>query len=104
MGKGSLFVVVAAMLAIGGCAAPRSSPQTSPSSGSAGVARVVDSAVSPSPDTVDEADPESVINAATLLWSGGDIDQAMSDGIFTRADLDAARAGLGDGSLDYLFD
>ena len=48
--------------------------------------------------------PEGVINAAVLLHSGGDADAALDAGAFTRAELDAARAGLADGSLDYLFE
>ena len=48
--------------------------------------------------------PEGVINAAVLLRSGGDVDGALDTGAFTRAELDAARAGLADGSLDYLFE
>ena len=49
-------------------------------------------------------DPRGVITAAVLLHTGGDVDAALADGFFTRAELDAARAGLEDGSLDYLFD
>lgn len=48
--------------------------------------------------------PEGVIFAAIVLATGGDVDGAMADGMFTRADLDAARAGVADGSLEYLFD
>lgn len=48
--------------------------------------------------------PEGVINAAVLLHSGEDPSAALAAGAFTRAELDAARSGLADGSLDYLFD
>ena len=48
--------------------------------------------------------PEGGIFAAIVLATGGDVDGAMADGMFTRADLDAARAGVADGSLEYLFD
>lgn len=48
--------------------------------------------------------PEGVIFAAIVLGTGGDVDPAMADGMFTRDDLDAAREGIADGSLTYLFD
>ncbi|MEM9517803.1 MAG: hypothetical protein AAGA37_00650 [Actinomycetota bacterium] len=48
--------------------------------------------------------PEGVINAAIVLQTGGDIEVAFADGAFTRDELDAARAALAAGSLDYLFD
>ena len=59
----------------------------------------------PAPAVLDDAlDPRGVITAAVLLHTGGDVDAALADGFFTRVELDAARAGLEDGSLDYLFD
>ena len=56
------------------------------------------------PVLADDVDPMGVITAAVLLRTGGDIDGAMAAGSFTRNDLDAARRGLEDGSLDHLFD
>ena len=61
--------------------------------------------VEPAAAVLDNAlDPRGVITAAVLLHTGGDVDAALADGFFTRVELDAARAGLEDGSLDYLFD
>ena len=76
----------------------------------ASVARSVDT--DPLGDTEAEAsilsdpsvNPEGVIMAAVVLHSGGDVDAALAEGAFSRADLDVAREALADGSLDYLFE
>jgi hypothetical protein len=49
-------------------------------------------------------DPEAVVVAADLLITGGDVEQAVADGVITEADVEVARAGLDDGSLGDLFD
>lgn len=51
-----------------------------------------------------DADPESVIVAAMILTTGGDLDAALADGVVTQADIDAAIEGLETGAFDELFD
>ena len=72
------------------------------------IARTVDAEPAPieAPAPFDDpaVDPEAAITAALMLHGGGDVDAALADGLFTRRDLDAARAALADGSLDHLFE
>ena len=65
------------------------------------VARVVAEDDAPGPA---DGDPESVVVAAMILSTGGDLEAALADGVVTTDDVDAARRGLADGSLDALFD
>lgn len=65
------------------------------------VARVVADEGAPGPA---QGDPESVVVAAMILTTGGDLDAALADGVITADDVEAARRGLADGSLDALFD
>ncbi|MEM8706602.1 MAG: hypothetical protein AAGE98_09105 [Actinomycetota bacterium] len=100
-------VAVAGVLVLGACADETAEPPIAEADTSA--ARSVAVAETPSSETVPvladpEVNPEGVIFAAILLETGGDVDMAMADGMFTRDDLDAARDGLEDGSLAYLFD
>ena len=102
-----LFVAsVAAGVGVASCASGSSSapPAPEPVEADRSVARSVPSADSPSVLTDSTLNPEGVINAAIALRTGGAVDAALEAGAFTRAELDAARAALADGSLDYLFD
>lgn len=107
LGRTVAFVGV---LALGACADETAEPPIAEADSSA--ARSVAVAETSTAETVDTVpaladpglNPEGVIFAAILLETGGDVDVAMADGMFTRDDLDAARAGLDDGSLAYLFD
>ncbi len=49
-------------------------------------------------------DPESMVVVADLLTTGGDLEQAVAEGVATEADVTAARNGLADGTLAELFD
>jgi len=86
------------------CATPSPDVSTPSSSATADlVAREVNGpATGPTPDSA--VDPESMVVAADLMVSGGDLDQALADGAVTAADVAAARAALADGSLDDVFD
>ena len=97
------------MMALGGCAAAEDETpvaEAEPAAADSAVERSV--TIESEPTVAVLADPglnpEGVIFAAILLVTGGDIDVAMADGMFTREDLDAAREGIADGSLAYLFD
>ncbi len=52
----------------------------------------------------DGVDSESVVIAAVLISSDGDLEQAIADGWINWVDAEAAKAGLADGSLAALFD
>ena len=99
------------MMALGGCVAaedetPSADTDTSVVDADAAVERSVTIVDEPTVAALADPslNPEGVIFAAILLGTGGDVDVAMADGMFTRADLDAAREGIADGSLSYLFD
>lgn len=108
-----LVVGLAAIAAVSCGGGSTEEPDTGgPVAESQSVARTVD-AVEPADEPADDpvpsvlsgdVDPMGVITAAVLLRTGGDVEAAFAAGSFTRADLDAARDGLADGSLDYLFD
>lgn len=95
------------VVALGGCVSPDDTPaaETDAPADNA-VERSVELETEPTvPALADpNLNPEGVIFAAILLVTGGDVDVAMADGMFTRDDLDAAREGIADGSLAYLFD
>ena len=108
-----LALALAVSLAAPACGSGDSDPVADPVDSDRGVARSVaeEPTVSAGPFDDEPAaltdpglNPEGVINAAVVLWSDGDVDAAFAAGAFTRAELDAARAGLADGSLTYLFD
>ena len=106
----TVLVALAIGLAATSCAAESSdrSDADAPVAESQSAARTVDQVeIEREPTTpvlADDIDPMGVITAAVLLRTGGDIDEALATGSFTRRDLDAARRGLEDGSLDHLFD
>ena len=105
-----VLVVLAAGMLAASCAPQDadSSETDAPVAETQSAARTVDQAdVEREPTTpvlADDIDPMGVITAAVLLRTGGDVDEALATGSFTRKDLDAARRGLEDGSLDHLFD
>lgn len=102
------------MLALSACASHDSTPIADPVDIDRSAARSVANAPqttsgegAPSePSVLDDPrlNPEGVINAAVVLWTEGDVEAALLAGAFNRNELDAARAGLDDGSLTYLFD
>ncbi len=100
------------VLAVGCSSSGDPDPVAESNSPEGGAARSVPAEDSSSLSVVDPSpvldapgvNPEGVINAAVLLHSGGDVDAALAQGAFSRVDLDAARAGLEDGSLGYLFE
>ena len=96
------------VMAFGGCATPDDEAPAAETDATAdsAVERSVTLQSEPTVPALADPDlnPEGVIFAAIVLGTGGDVDLAMADGMFTRADLDAARAGIADGSLSYLFD
>jgi hypothetical protein len=107
--------LLAALVAAAACSDGSSQPQAEPVDAGRSAARTVEAepTTSDASDTdafgssvLDDAalNPEGVINAAVLLHSGGDVESALVAGAFTRDELDAARGGLADGSLAYLFD
>ena len=105
------WVAIALLVVATGCGGSSDAdPVAEPVPAADGAARAVADAtttVPPSDASVLDrpgVNPEGVINAAVLLESGGDVDAALASGAFSRADLDAARDGLDDGSLGYLFD
>ena len=107
------YLAFAAPVLLGSCATESGSePPANPVDVDPSIAREVAPAVSvPDPDELDpsvlddlELNPEGIINAAVLLHGDGDVDAALDSGVFTRGELDAARAGLADGSLSYLFE
>lgn len=104
----SVLVALAIGLAATSCAAESSDSSDLPVAESQSAARTVDRVeIEREPTTpvlADDVDPMGVITAAVLLHTGGDVDEALATGSFTRRDLDAARRGLEDGSLDHLFD
>lgn len=116
MGMGGLrhrWAIVAAALALGlaGCSpSADESPAPDADTPSDSAARSVETTSTTEAEATVPAladptlDPEGVIVAAVLLHTDGDLEMALADGAFTRRELDAARDGLADGSLDYLFD
>ena len=106
----SVALVVSGALVLVGAAACSSGPpaeETRPAEPAtaaraepATAARVVPAA----PAEPVEGDPESVVVAAMILATGGDLDAALADGVVTTGDVELARSGLADGSLDGLFD
>lgn len=112
------ILAIMIVMAVGSCAIDQAESEPADSSSTVdddrSAARSVDEPtddieptveVEPAAAVLDDAlDPRGVITAAVLLHTGGDVDAALADGFFTRLELDAARAGLEDGSLDYLFD
>ena len=102
--------LAAAVFVGSACSADDSpAPQAEPAAVSDSAARsvAIDTTSVEEPTSVlddPSVNPEGVIVAAVLLHSDGDIDAALADGAFSRADLDAAREALADGSLDYLFE
>lgn len=117
MATRSTRAAVAALVAtsaIAGCATDADGEPAGPADPVVGVERSA-TAATPDVDPIsadepavapldDDVDPQGMITAAVLLRTGGDVDAALAAGSFTRSDLDAARAGLADGSLDHLFD
>lgn len=49
-------------------------------------------------------DAESMVVAAMLLTTGGDLEAALAEGVVTQRDVDAAVEALATGALDDLFD
>lgn len=103
--------VVAGVLMVSACSEESAEPSIAEADSSAArsVAVAATAAAETTEDTVavladPGVNPEGVIFAAIALATGGDVDAGLADGAFTRADLDAARAGIDDGSLAYLFE
>lgn len=111
---GGLALALAVSLSASACSSGGSDPVADPVDADRAVARAVteepptsaESPASNEPAALNDPglNPEGVINAAVVLWSDGDVDAAFAAGAFTRDELDAARAGLADGSLAYLFE